>query len=66
MRQEPPETGAEDAPARAGDAAREARLKAALRANLGRRKAQARARREGDAEPPVLTGSAGGQPDGQG
>jgi hypothetical protein len=31
---------------------RETRLKAALRANLARRKAQAKARRAGDAAPP--------------
>jgi hypothetical protein len=33
-------------------AAREARLKAALRENLKRRKAQARGRSEGEADPP--------------
>jgi hypothetical protein len=33
-------------------AAREARLKAALRGNLKRRKAQARGRGEGEADPP--------------
>lgn len=54
MKQAPPRTGSEpgptDASRNAAATARAARLKAALKANIGRRKAQAKAREDG-AEP---------------
>ena len=53
MRQRPPGNDGRGRPSGDGEDARAARLKAALRANLGRRKAQARSR-----QPVVETGDA--------